>query len=226
MGKRKIILEPIHMENRVADSCFSFGKERAYILFTQMADVLYDMLVNGLDNQTIDSDVQVCLDTYMQEAKRQKPFTDILGQAINQLVPYMPGHIERKPYIPLWLTSIMVGTKYVESCSIRSITDKNCGSGTFILMLMDTLLKKDDCNIWKFHASDSDLLNTKLCAIQFIINAALHGHAPAQLTICHEPLGGQEQRILQMAYYESSKQYEIYRPGLSVAGSAQALLFG
>lgn len=231
MGRRKI-LEPIHLRSRLADICYQFGKDRCYQIFKDSVEAIYTMLTGETESISLTDEQKVCLQAYLSEVKNRPPFTDILGEANNDLAPYKPDGEISYPYIPPSIASLMIGSKYMDSIGggMRSITDKNCGTGTFMLLAVKEIsdvIDPQSCHKWEFTAFDRYLLNAKMCAIQFLINAAVHNAGPGEISIFHEPTAQAEhmKQVLHMKYFESSGQFEIVRPWMSNAGSAQGLLF-
>jgi hypothetical protein len=229
MGRRKI-LEPINLRSRLADTCYQFGKDRCYHIFKETIESIFVMLIDHDKSVLLSDEQQMCLQVYLDEVRNRTPFTDILGEADNDLAPYKPDGIINHPYIPPSIASLMIGSKYMDySNGMRSITDKNCGTGTFLLLTIREISEGRDpasCHKWEFTAFDQDELNAQMCAIQFMTNAALHNTGPGEISIFHKPTDQHKNQVLRMKYYESTKQYEIVRPGMSGAGSAQGMLFG
>ena len=226
---RKKILDPQRLSNRVADACYQYGKEKAFGIFVDTVEHLYCSLLST--NQTVKpSDEVINISAvYINEVRKKPTFKNILGAALVELSPYRNDAYVGSPYIPESLMHLMVQAKS-RANGLKSIHDKNCGCGAYILSLMSALnsdFGPEHLTDWSVTGLDDDLLNTKVLSIQVLSNLAIHNAAPGNLSVIHKPFDSpqHEYLMLKLNYNQLSKQYEIMNKNTSWVDSAQAPLF-
>lgn len=226
---RKKILEPIKLNNKIANACFQFGKERAFGLFSASIEYLYCNLLSSGEPSMVTDEVLNISSVYINEVRKKPAFLNILGAAMIELSPYRTDDNSGSPYIPDSIMELMVRNKNMTK-GFKTINDKDCGCGAYILSLMSAL-KTDfgDSELleWSVSGTDSDLLSTKICAIQVLTNLATHNTCPGSLTLIHKPFdsSNHEYLMLKLNYNKISKQYEIMNKNKSWVNSAQTPLF-
>jgi len=226
---RKKILEPTKLNNKVADACFQYGKEKAFGLFVASVEHLYCSLLSTGDTSSVSDDVLNISSVYINEVRIKPAFANILGAALIELSPYRTDDFSGSPYIPDSLMELMVRNKNLTK-GFRTIQDKDCGCGAYILSLMSALKSDFGDNEligWSVAGTDADLLSTKICSIQVLTNVAIHNVGPGSLAIIHKPFesANHEYLMLKLHFNQISKQYEIMNKNQSWVNSSQAALF-
>lgn len=222
---RKKILEPIKLKNKIADACFqSGGKDKAFSLFAASIEYLYCSLLSTEEPSSPIDEVLEISSVYINEVRTKPAFSNILGAALIELSPYRSDDNTGSPYIPDSIMELMVRNKNMTK-GFKTINDKDCGCGAYILSLMSALktdFGPNELLEWGVSGTDADLMSTKICAIQFLTNLAIHNSGPGSLTLVHKPFdsANHEYLMLKLSYNKLNKQYEIMNKN-----SAQTPLF-
>jgi len=174
---------------------------------------------------------------YLKLVRERDVFCDVLGPARISLSPYWPVDENVLPFTPQPVADLIADSKIALHNTLQpanttpSIYDPTCGSGTVLLSMMRALLKYEatsNINHWNVKATDRDLLSVKACALQFLINAAIFGVGPGHFQASVSMIAKDrhtDRLIAEMKYFEATGQHELVKPGQSLAGSAQKILF-